>query len=329
MVGSIMTITCVLLWLPFFLQTDFEQTITQIDHLNFRNSIVINKFVALSITLLLSILNGLFISTFTYLLRITKEKNLFPFNLYLLSLAPFPELHTRFDLQIALFLLIIAIFLLHKIYKPRTPIEEVFQITLCLSFCTMIVPESIIFFPILFLFLLMQRKLSLRVFLSILIGLFVSVSLLFIYFYYSQTWSNFVSHAYSIFLFDENSLTLLQHFALQDILIISFFLVGISAIIHYVIVYLQYTYHTRSTINNLIFIFLLLSPFIIFKINTFDSLKPVWIATLCTFVSNMFIGQNNWFRYVLFYLYIFIQFACYILLFLPDKYTLLISPWKY
>ena len=316
-VGTIIMIICLLMWVPFFLQPDIKQTISPNEYLNFRNSIAINKFWALSITLLLSIFNGFLISTFIYLLRITKERSVFPICLYLLFIINVPGLNTQFETQLSLLIFIMAIYLFHKIYKIKTPVEEVFQITLLLSFGTWIMPESFLLFPILLIFLISQKKLSLRIFSSIIIGIIVAASFLFIYFYYSNTWNDFVLYARILFIVNSNSIALFTHFSLKDILFLLFFMIGLLSIAYYFTLSFLHTYHIRSTINNFTTIFLILAPFILLKINTFENLTVLWFAVLCTLSTNLFVQKTNWFCYILFHLYIIVQLAYYALQFLP------------
>ncbi len=146
-----------LLWIPDFLQS--EHTLANIFTL-------LGTFIGV-------LTNALLLMFITWDIGTTKNKSPIVVLLYMLFAAAFVPLHTMWQTQLVLVIAQIAFLLTLKTYRKHHAVQESFLTTLLLCIVSLIIPDTLLFIPVIWLMMYIEHSFNLRVWLASLIALFV------------------------------------------------------------------------------------------------------------------------------------------------------------
>ncbi len=121
-------------------------------------------------TLLLTFLNAFCFTLLVYQRGITRKLEGLTFVLYLLAISVLPALHTQWLLQVVVLLFQLTLGLVLRAYRNNRAVEPAFLSALLLGVTALIVPDVVFLLPVVWLMFVVQRAMSLRVFLASLIG---------------------------------------------------------------------------------------------------------------------------------------------------------------
>lgn len=146
-----------LLWIPDFMQS--EHTLANIFTL-------LGTFIGV-------LTNALLLMFITWDIGTTKNKSPIVVLLYMLFAAAFVPLHTMWQTQLVLVIAQIAFLLTLKTYRKPHAVQESFLTTLLLCIVSLIIPDTLLFIPVIWLMMYIEHSFNLRVWLASLIALFV------------------------------------------------------------------------------------------------------------------------------------------------------------
>ncbi|MBR6017131.1 MAG: hypothetical protein IK073_00740 [Paludibacteraceae bacterium] len=141
-----------LLWLPSFA-----------DH----------AFGTVLLTMLLTLLAAAIMQTFFHRSGLTRETDMLPLLLYVVSVSVFPALHTQWQSQVAVCALLIILTVLFRGFREKDTSEQAFLSTLLLLLASMLVPDMIWLFPFIWIAYIILSAFGFRTMLATLIALAV------------------------------------------------------------------------------------------------------------------------------------------------------------
>ncbi len=141
-------------------------------------------------TLLLTLLNAFCFTLLVYQRGITRKLEGLPFVLYLLAISVLSVLHAQWLLQIVVLLFQVTLGLVLRGYRNDRAVEPAFLSALLLGVTALIVPDVVFLLPVVWLMFIVQRAMSLRVFLASIIG--ASVVLLYTVLFSKLGWIQLV-----------------------------------------------------------------------------------------------------------------------------------------
>ncbi len=124
-------------------------------------------------TLLLVLLNAIFLVLLIYQRGITRQLEGLPMLLYLLVCSTIPNMHNQWLGQVIIFILQIILFLVMNSYRNSHATEAAFLSAMLLSIGVLLMPDLVWLFPVLWAMFAIHRAMNLRVFLASLIGVAV------------------------------------------------------------------------------------------------------------------------------------------------------------
>ncbi len=125
---------------------------------------------ALVATLLLTFVNAFFFVILIYQRGVTRKLEGLPFVLYVLAISVLPTLHTQWILQIVLLLFQLILHLVMSAYRREQAVEPAFLASLLLCVAALFLPDVLFLLPILWTIFIVQKAMSLRVFLASMVG---------------------------------------------------------------------------------------------------------------------------------------------------------------
>ncbi len=153
-IAIVLSVGCLALWIPDFIGENIDR-------------------LPLIGCMICTILNAVTLS-FIFLQRnVTRHFSGLPMFFYLLFIGLFPALHPFWIGQVAVFGIQIILLLVLQSYREQEPVRLAFSTSIFLGLVTLLMPDSIVLFPILWLMFGIHRAMSLRVFLASLIGAIV------------------------------------------------------------------------------------------------------------------------------------------------------------
>lgn len=158
---AIYLLLCTLLWVPDFLCPDL--TLANIFSL-------LGTFVGM-------LINALLLMFITWDIGTTKNKSPILVSLYMLFVGSFVPLHTMWQTQLAIIVFQIALLLTLKTYRKPHAVQESFLSTILLCIVSLILPDILLFIPLIWLMLHIEHSFNLRVWLASLIA--ISIVLLY------------------------------------------------------------------------------------------------------------------------------------------------------
>ena len=141
-------------WIPDFLQPNAD-------------------YLSLSLTMAGTLANAFLLLYLTRTTTITRQKDILPVPLYLLTVTAFPSVHTAWRLQVAVLLLTSAVLIIHGAYRKENTAHDGFLATALVAIASLFVPQVIFFVPFVWLAYTLLRAMRLRTFLASLIALAV------------------------------------------------------------------------------------------------------------------------------------------------------------
>ena len=138
-------------WIPDFLQPDAD-------------------FLALSLTMVFTLLNAFFLLYLTCTAALTRRRDLLPLWLYLLTVTAFPEIHAAWRLQAAVLMMTAAVSILLRAYREEDTAHDSFLVTSLIVIASLFVPQAVFAIPMVWLAYILLRAMRFRTFLASLIS---------------------------------------------------------------------------------------------------------------------------------------------------------------
>ena len=139
-------------WIPDFLQPDAD-------------------FLALSLTMVCTLLNAFFLLYLTCTAALTRRRDLLPLWLYLLTVTAFPEIHAAWRLQVAVLMMTAAVSILLRAYREEDTAHDSFLVTSLIVIASLFVPQAVFAVPMVWLAYILLRAMRFRTFLASLISM--------------------------------------------------------------------------------------------------------------------------------------------------------------
>ncbi len=152
---------CTLLWVPDFLRSD----------------ITLDYSLSLLGTFIGMLTNALLLMFITWDIGTTKNKSPILVALYLLFVGSFVPLHTMWKTQLIIIVLQFAILITLKTYRKPHAVQESFLATILLCIVSLIIPDILLFIPVIWLMLYFEHSFNIRVWMASLIA----VAVIFLY----------------------------------------------------------------------------------------------------------------------------------------------------
>lgn len=125
-----------------------------------------SDFIDITICLVLTILNAAIATFACFQTKITRNYSPMPIVCYLLLSGLAYQTHQSWQAQIAVLITQIIVVLILNSWRKQNAVEESFLSSLLLITLVMIIPDAVVFFPLLWLSFVLQRAFSLKVWLA-------------------------------------------------------------------------------------------------------------------------------------------------------------------
>lgn len=149
-IGLLLSIGVLCGWIPALLTQPLVQTIP---------------------TLLLTILNAIVFLWVLVAMGITRDRDGLPLLIYILTVTALPVLHTAWQGQLGVLLLLLVLRLLHTAFRQKDTTEDSFLTTLLILIGSLWIPDMVWLVPLVWLSYFFLHSLNLRVFLASVIGM--------------------------------------------------------------------------------------------------------------------------------------------------------------
>ncbi len=273
-IAIMLSVGCLALWIPDFISETGE-----------RWSLIGCMFCC--------VLNAVTLS-FIFLQRgVTRHFSGLPIFFYLLFISLFPALHSLWIGQVAVFGIQLILLLVLQTYRKQEPVRLAFSTSIFLGLVTLMMPDNILLFPILWLMFVIHRAMSLRVFLASLIG--ASVVLIYSVISHYLHWIDFLPISLCA------ARSPLTHFPISSIVLVGwglFFTIGDTL------------HQNREKTAITIFVWCLILLFMVCGVMTFFppayfvSLLPVLILSVAGLASYFFLVRETMASGAIFLLFI-------------------------
>ena len=148
-----MLVGCLVLWLPDFM--------TLHSPILWGNVSMPHRGVSL-LCLLLTIANGVGLSSLLFYLYVTRTRSVFSIVIYFLTISCFPALHTNVQAQLCVFLYMLVVGCLMGMYKDTKAVLPAYNLGLLFPFLVMLHPMFLFLLPFLWGAMIIIRAFSLR-----------------------------------------------------------------------------------------------------------------------------------------------------------------------
>lgn len=124
-------------------------------------------------TLVLMLLNSVILMSLMVQTGVTRDRDGLPIFMYVLLATAFPILHTMWQGQFSVLILLLVLRILHQAFRQKDATEDSLTITLLLLFGSLWIPDMVWLIPLVWLAYLFLHALNVRVLLASLIGVAV------------------------------------------------------------------------------------------------------------------------------------------------------------
>ena len=143
-------------WIPDFIACDYSSFATAFP---------------LYFTFALMLVNAYIVFFLTRATGVVRYRDLLPVFLYLITTTAFPAIHTRWQLQTAVALLMILVQILHRAYREEDTARDCFLATALALIASLFEPVAIVIVPLIWLAYIFLRAMHLRTILASLIAI--------------------------------------------------------------------------------------------------------------------------------------------------------------
>lgn len=143
-------------WIPDFIACDYSSFATAFP---------------LYFTFALMLVNAYIVFFLTRATGVVRYRDLLPVFLYLITTTAFPAIHTRWQLQAAVALLMILVQILHRAYREEDTARDCFLATALALIASLFEPVAIVIVPLIWLAYIFLRAMHLRTILASLIAI--------------------------------------------------------------------------------------------------------------------------------------------------------------
>ena len=143
-------------WIPDFIACDYSSFATAFP---------------LYFTFALMLVNAYIVFFLTHATGVVRYRDLLPVFLYLITTTAFPAIHTRWQLQAAVALLMILVQILHRAYREEDTARDCFLVTALALIASLFEPVAIVIVPLIWLAYIFLRAMHLRTILASLIAI--------------------------------------------------------------------------------------------------------------------------------------------------------------
>ena len=143
-------------WIPDFIACDYSSFATAFP---------------LYFTFALMLVNAYIVFFLTHATGVVRYRDLLPVFLYLITTTAFPAIHTRWQLQTAVALLMILVQILHRAYREEDTARDCFLATALALIVSLFEPVAIVIVPLIWLAYIFLRAMHLRTILASLIAI--------------------------------------------------------------------------------------------------------------------------------------------------------------
>ena len=143
-------------WIPDFIACDYSSFATAFP---------------LYFTFALMLVNAYIVFFLTRATGVVRYRDLLPVFLYLITTTAFPAIHTRWQLQAAVALLMILVQILHRAYREEDTARDCFLATALALIVSLFEPVAIVIVPLIWLAYIFLRAMHLRTILASLIAI--------------------------------------------------------------------------------------------------------------------------------------------------------------